>query len=115
MTINHRRDLYEETSANVLASISDDVALERIENIGSGLGVNDKLANSVRVKRKLQQIRQPHAEVSTDLRKPLKCIQQSALKNIRVLTVTTYSENPELLELRQGHQAQPFTGEYNNC
>jgi hypothetical protein len=115
MTISHRHDLYEETSANVLASISDDLTLERIENSRSGFGANDKLANSIRVKRKLQQIRQPHAEVSGDLRKPLKCIQQSALKNIKLLTVTTYSENSELLELRQGHQTQPFTGEYNNC
>jgi hypothetical protein len=114
MTISHRRDLYEETSANVLASISDDIMLERIENIGSGLGADDKLANSIRVKRKLQQIRQPHAKVSGDLRKPLKCIQQSALQRTRVLTVTTYFENSERLELRQGLPTQSFTGECNN-
>ena len=102
MTVSHRRELYEETSANVLASINDDITLERIENIGSGLGAGDKLANSVRVKRKLQQLRQPNAKVSVNLTKPLKSIQQSALQKTRVLTVTTYSENSERSELRKG-------------
>ena len=103
MTINHRRDLHEETSADVLASITDDVTLERIEKSGSRLTANDKLAKSIRVKRKLQEIRQPNTKVSGDLRKPLRCIQQSALQSPRGLTVTTYSENTELREFGQGH------------
>jgi hypothetical protein len=102
MTVSHRYDLNEEISANVLASTSDDVLLERIENIGSGLDVNDKLVNSIRVKRKLQQIRQPQARVNGDLQKSLTSIDQKALKCTRSLTVTTYFEDTERVELRQG-------------
>jgi hypothetical protein len=105
MTINHRHDLEEEISANVLASTSDDVELDRIENIGAGLDGNNKLTNSIRIKRKLQQIRQTHAKVSGDLRWPLRSIDQRALKCTRSLTVTIYSEDTEGRELRHGLEA----------
>jgi hypothetical protein len=102
MSISSRHDLYDETSASVLASVSDDVELERIEVMDSGLDMDGQFSKSLRTKRKLQEIRKTETKSSADLRRPLSCLQRKSQNSVKTLSIATYSEDPEQWQLRKG-------------